>query len=177
VWFSNEKKGDERGGDRGRGDRGGDRGGDRRDSRNDRGGDRGGDSRGGGGNTVYVGNLSYGSSESDIRDFFTDCGSVKAVRLAKEPGGKFKGFCHVEFEDNEGANNATKKNGDDLGGRPLKVDMSRPSSGGGGGRGGGRGGFGGGRGRGRGDFRGGRGGGFRGGRGFRGGNRYNDDDD
>jgi len=120
--------------------------------------------------------LSYNSSESDIRNFFSDCGGVKAVRLAKEPSGKFKGFCHVEFDDNDAASSAVKKNGDDLDGRPLKIDMSRPS--GGGDR---RGGFGGGRGRGRGDFRGGRGrGGYGGGRGrggYGGGNRYNDDDD
>jgi len=175
VWFSNEKK--EEGG------RGGDsRGGDRNDSRGgDRGGDRGG-SRGGDqekGNTIYVGNLSYNSSESDLKDFFGDCGNIKQVRLAKDPGGKFKGFGHVEFEDDDGAGNALKKNGDDLDGRPIKVDMSRPSRGGGGGGSfGGRGG----RGGGRGDFRGGRGfrGGDRGGRGRGGygrGRSFNDDDD
>jgi RNA recognition motif-containing protein len=64
-----------------------------------------------------------------------------------------RGFAHVEFETAEGVANAIKKAGENVGGRPLRIDKS---GGGGGGDRGGRGGF-------RGGDRGGRGGGGRGG--------------
>ena len=101
--------------------------------------------------------------------------------------GRPKGFAHVEFDEPQAANNALSLNGNQLDGRPLRLDISSSKKGGssggnrggfgggrGGGFGGGRGGFGGGRGGfggGRGGDRGGRGGfGGRGGRGgFRGG--------
>ena len=121
VSYSNDKKPD-RGGDRDRGsDRGGSRGG------NDRGGDRGG-SRGGNdsGNTVFMGNLSFKTSEDSIRKFFRDCGKIADIRIAKNPDGKMKGFCHVEFADTEAANSAVQKNGQDLDERQVKIDMSRP---------------------------------------------------
>jgi len=164
---------------------------------------RGGDSRGGfqqerrpqqsnseGGNTIFMGNLSFKTSEDSIRSFLEDCGEVVDVRIAKNPDGKMKGFCHVEFADNEAASKAVQKNGQDLDDRQIRVDLSRPSEkkSFGGGRGGGygdrdRGGYRGGRGGDRGGrSRGGRGG-FGGGRGGRGGGRggynrnYNNDDD
>jgi len=94
---------------------------------------------------------------------------VADIRIAKQPDGKSKGFCHVDFESRDALENALKKQGDELDGRVVKIDESKSrgsgGSGGSGGRGGGRdgGGYRGGRGGGRGGFRGGRGGGRDGG--------------
>ncbi len=88
--------------------------------------------------------------------------------------GRCKGFCHIEFDAPESAKKAIQLNGQELDGRPVKLDLSEPKRNGGGGRGGGDRGF-----RGGGGFRGGDrgfgGGGFRGGdRGFGGGFRGGD---
>jgi nucleolin len=126
------------------------------------GGDRGGfQSRGGssGGDkfTAFVGNLPFKINDTHLRKFFKNCGNILEVRIATDRDtGKMKGFGHVDFETNEGLQKAMELNGQEMEGRPLKVDASTAKSGGGSG---GRGGFGGGRGGGRGGFGGGRGGG------------------
>jgi len=119
--------------------------------------------------TIFVGNLSFNADEDTVKEFFSSCGNVVGVRLAKSPEGELKGYCHVEFDAPEAVQSAMALNGSDLGGRNIRIDASKPSgSGGAGGRGGFRGGD-------RGGFRGGRGGG-RGG--FGGGfNRGGDDGD
>jgi len=162
--WANEKK--ERSGDDRRGgndryqrrDDGDDRrGGDRDRSRNQRSDD------GGEKFTAFLGNLGYKTSERTIREFFKDCGSVLDIRIAKQPDGKSKGFCHVDFESKDALENALKKQGDELDGRTVKIDESKSRGSGSGGRGGRDGGYRGGRGGGRGGFRGGRGGGRDGG--------------
>jgi len=101
----------------------------------------------GGCNTVFVGNISFESTEDTIANFFSKCGTVAQVRLARGPDGGVKGFAHVEFESNEGADKAVTMAGQKLDGRPLRVDYAqakgegRPRRGGFGDRGG----FGGGR--------------------------------
>lgn len=137
--------------------------------------------------SVFVGNLSYTTTEEDIRKFFSDCGSIKAIRLATDRDGSSKGFAHIDFDDEKDAENAVKKSGKTLDERNLRVDYANTSRSGprgdfrGGNRGGQqRGGF---RGGSRGGSRGGRGGfsgsrgGFSGGRGgfSRGGNREGGD--
>jgi len=109
--------------------------------------------------TAFLGNLGYKTTERTIREFFKDCGHVVDVRIAKQPDGKSKGFCHVDFDSRDALDKAlSSKQGTDLDGRSIKLDESKRREGGDrGGRGGG--GFRGGRG-GRGG-----GGGFRGGRG------------
>jgi nucleolin len=89
-----------------------------------KGNDRGGDQESS--NTVFMGNLSFNTTEDSIRKFFKDCGKVVHVRIAKTPEGKMKGFCHVEFEDNGSAGDACSKNGLELDGRQVRIDMSRP---------------------------------------------------
>ena len=113
-------------------------------------------------NTVFVGNISFNTSEDSVRDFFSKVGNITSVRIAMGEDGRARGFCHVEFESPAVAKNALSLSGQDLDGRAVRLDLS-------GGRkpgfGGGRGGFGGDRG-----GRGGRGG-FGGGRGGFGGDR------
>jgi len=106
--------------------------------------------------TAFVGNLGFKTNEGSVRKFFSDCGNVVDVRIAKNEEGRSKGFCHVDFESADAVQSAMKKAGQELDGREIRVDASTPRQGGGnrGGRGGGfgggrgRGGFGGGRGRG-----------------------------
>ena len=79
----------------------------------------------GGCNTVFVGNISFESTEDTIANFFSKCGAVAQVRLARGPDGGVKGFAHVEFESNEGADKAVTMAGQKLDGRPLRVDYAQ----------------------------------------------------
>ena len=122
-------------------------------------------------NKLFVGNLSYETTENDLQDAFAAHGSVLEVSIPQDRmTNKPRGFGFVTMATKEEASAAvTALNGVDLHGRALTVNEARPReerSGGGGGGGGGRGGYGGGN-------RGGGGGGG-GGRGYGGGggNRY-----
>ena len=114
---------------------------------------------------LYVGNLSFKTTEDELRSAFGQFGSVTDVYVAMDKmTGRPRGFAFVTMgTDDEAKNAAEKMNGTDLGGRQLTVNEARPKEerpgggfgGGGGGGGGGRG-FGGGGGGGRGGFGGGR---------------------
>jgi RNA recognition motif-containing protein len=113
------------------------------------------------GKRLYVGNLSYSTTEADLRDAFVATGhEVAEVKLVLDRDtGRPRGFAFVEMSTDAGATNAIETlNGKDLQGRSIAVSEARERTGGGGGGGGGRGGFGGGGG-GRGGFGGGGGGG------------------
>jgi nucleolin len=112
-----------------------------------KGGNNAGSARKGGSGSefgIFVGNISYKCTDNDLKKFFKDCGKVVDVRIAKKPDGKLKGFAHIDFENKEAVDKAVEKNGEELQGRPLKIDRSK----GGAGNGGNKGGFGG-RGKGR----------------------------
>jgi RNA recognition motif-containing protein len=114
---------------------------------------------------LYVGNLSFKTTEDELRNAFGQFGSVTDVYVAMDKmTGRPRGFAFVTMGTAEEAKSAAEKmNGTDLGGRQLTVNEARPKEdrpsggfggggrgfgGGGGGGGGGRGGFGGGRDRG-----------------------------
>lgn len=122
------------------------------------------------GKKLYVGNLSYDVSSSDLEKLFSAHGTVRSAEVISDRmTNRSKGFGFVEMSTDEEAQAAIAAlNGQQNSGRALTVNEARPReerSGGGGGRGGFGGGGGGGRGRG--GFGGGGGGG--GGRGDRGG--------
>ncbi len=106
------------------------------------------------GSKLFVGNLNFKTTADEIRDLFSQAGSIREVFLPMDRmTGRPRGFAFVDFESAEDAAKATERfNGVDLGGRALRVNeaeeqKSRPAGGGGGGRpfgGGGGGGFGGG---------------------------------
>ncbi|MBD3404277.1 RNA-binding protein [candidate division GN15 bacterium] len=104
---------------------------------------------------IYVGNLSYNSTEDDVRRAFEAFGTVTRVNLINDRmTGKPRGFGFVEMEnDDEGRAALEGLHGTQLDGRTLTVNEARPRPDRGGGGGGGR--------------RGGGGGGYRGGGGGR----------
>ncbi|QYK48703.1 MAG: RNA-binding protein [Phycisphaeraceae bacterium] len=116
---------------------------------------------------LYVGNLSFNTSEQRLREIFEAHGEVLSASLVMDrETGRPRGFGFVEMKDDGEARNAIEAlNGQNIDGRDLTVNEARPREdrGGGGGRGfggggGGRG-FGGGGGGGRGGYGGGGGGG------------------
>lgn len=106
------------------------------------------------GKKLYVGNLSYTVTESDLSQLFEPYGGVESVQIIMDRDtGRSKGFGFVEMKSDQDAQAAIAAlNGQDMGGRALTVNEARPKTeggrGGGGGRGFGGGGGGGGRGRG-----------------------------
>ncbi len=97
---------------------------------------------------LYVGNLAWGVTDDDLQNMFAEYGSVaSAVVITDRETGRSRGFGFVELED--GAEQAIEAlNGQDMQGRPLRVNeaQSKDRGGrGGGGGGGNRGGGGGGR--------------------------------
>src|SRR5258707_4469175 len=102
---------------------------------------------------IFVGNLSFGTTEQEIRSLFEAHGTVERVSIVTDrETGQPRGFGFVEMtNDAEGDRAIAAENGREVGGRTINVNEARPKSegGGGGGRGrGGSGGGGGGRGRG-----------------------------
>jgi len=77
---------------------------------------------------LYVGNLSYSTTESNLADLFGQVGTVAAVTLVTDRmTGRSKGFACVEMADEAAAQEAIKQlDGKDLDGRALKVAEARP---------------------------------------------------
>ncbi|MBA3763351.1 MAG: RNA-binding protein [Chthoniobacterales bacterium] len=114
------------------------------------------------GTKLYVGNLSFNTTETDLQDLFAGAGPVQEVTLMQDKfTGKSRGFAFVTMTSDADAQKAISEfNGKTVEGRPLTVNEARPRearppgggggyggggrSGGGGGYGGGGGGYGGG---------------------------------
>jgi len=87
---------------------------------------------------LYVGNLSYNTTEDELRDIFAAYGQPDSVKVITDRDtGRSKGFGFVEFANDQEARAAISGlNGKDLGGRALTVNEARPREEGGGSRGG-----------------------------------------
>jgi RNA recognition motif-containing protein len=77
---------------------------------------------------LYVGNLSFETTENDLQDLFEQHGAVNEVRLMMDRiTGKSRGFAFVTMNDGGQANAAMGAlNGYELNGRALKVNEARP---------------------------------------------------
>ena len=96
---------------------------------------------------LYVGNLPYTADDSTLRGLFEAFGEVHSARVVSDrDSGQSKGFGFVEMNDSDAQRAMSALNGQDQGGRTLRVNEARPQEPrtGGGGGGGGRGGYGGG---------------------------------
>src|SRR2546421_12073088 len=78
--------------------------------------------------TLYVGNLSFETTENDLQDLFEQHGTVNEVHLMMDKlTGKSRGFAFVTMNDDTQANAAKSAlNGSELNGRPLTVNEARP---------------------------------------------------
>lgn len=93
---------------------------------------------------IYVGNLSYSTTEDDLRALFEEYGEVTSVAIIKDKfSGQSKGFAFVEMAKDQEANTAMQAlNESQMQGRKLMINEARPRteggprSGGGGSRGG-----------------------------------------
>jgi RNA recognition motif-containing protein len=106
------------------------------------------------GKKLYVGNLSYDTTDSALQEMFAPHGTVQSAQVIMDRDtGRSKGFGFVEMSSDQEAQNAIKAlNNQEVGGRSLTVNEAKPredrggrsgSSGGRGGSGGGRGNYGG----------------------------------
>jgi RNA recognition motif-containing protein len=77
---------------------------------------------------IYVGNLSYGIKENDLKEIFEEYGETSSVRIIKDKmTGKSKGFAFVEMDnDNEAKEAISNLNEAELQGRKMVVNEARP---------------------------------------------------
>ena len=77
---------------------------------------------------LYVGNLSYDTTEDEIRNLFAQAGTVNEVALIKDRDtGTSKGFAFVTMSTQDEAKKAIEQfNGKSLGNRDLTVNAARP---------------------------------------------------
>jgi len=77
---------------------------------------------------LYVGNLSYDTTEDTLRTLFAEFGEIESVNLMTDRySGRSRGFAFVEMSTEEAAQTAkTSLNGKSVDGRELKVDNAKP---------------------------------------------------
>jgi RNA recognition motif-containing protein len=77
---------------------------------------------------IYVGNLSYSTTEDELRELFAQAGTVASTALIKDrDSGQSKGFAFIEMTNQAEAEKAIQMfNGKSLGDRELKVNLARP---------------------------------------------------
>ena len=79
---------------------------------------------------IYVGNISYNTSESQLEELFASYGEVASVKLIEDQfTGRSKGFAFIEMETEESAVAAINElNGKEIDGRTIKVNeaISKP---------------------------------------------------
>lgn len=79
-------------------------------------------------NKLYVGNLPYSTTEDELRNLFSQAGTVATVEIIKDrETGSSKGFAFIEMANQVDAEKAiTQFNGYSLGNRQMKVNLARP---------------------------------------------------
>lgn len=77
---------------------------------------------------IYVGNMSFDTTEDQLKEAFAAIGQVDSVSLITDRySGRSKGFAFVEMSNDEEAKTAIKElDGKEIGGRTLKVSEARP---------------------------------------------------
>jgi RNA recognition motif-containing protein len=77
---------------------------------------------------IYIGNLSFQTTEDELKEIFEGYGTVTSVAIIKDKySGRSRGFGFVEMEsDQEGQAAIDALNGTELGDREIKVNVARP---------------------------------------------------
>jgi RNA recognition motif-containing protein len=79
--------------------------------------------------TIYVGNLPFSASEDQIRQLFEQYGKVQSVKLITDrETGRPRGFGFVEMDGSEADNAISALNGQQFGGRSLRINEARERS-------------------------------------------------
>ena len=89
------------------------------------------------GNKLYVGNLPFSITEGELRDLFEPHGTIESINVIMDRDtGRPRGFAFVEFGDASSAEKAQRAlDGQEVGGRALRVNEANERSRGGGGGG------------------------------------------
>ncbi len=79
---------------------------------------------------IYVGNLSYGVSDDNLREVFEAYGDVSSAKVITDKySGRSKGFGFVEMDDDSQAQAAIDQlDGAEIDGRPVRVNEARPKN-------------------------------------------------
>lgn len=86
---------------------------------------------------IYVGNLPYNTSDDELREFFSQYGSIDDIKLISDfQTGRSKGFGFITFSSDDEGKNALNANDTEFQGRKLRVNTAKENTrrGGGGGR-------------------------------------------
>ena len=76
---------------------------------------------------IFVGNLSFQTSENDLNDLFAQFGEVESVSIITDRDtGRSKGFAFVAMDDDSAEKAISQLNGKELNGRALTVNEARP---------------------------------------------------
>lgn len=77
---------------------------------------------------LYVANINFDATENDVRDLFSEYGSISSCKLVTDrENGRSRGFAFVEFEDRDDAKTAIDAlNGSEFMGRKLVVSQAKP---------------------------------------------------
>lgn len=77
---------------------------------------------------IYVGNMSYGTTENDLKELFGQFGDVDSVKIITDrETGRAKGFGFIAMNDDSAANTAIEElNGKDFDGRTLRINEAKP---------------------------------------------------
>jgi RNA recognition motif-containing protein len=80
---------------------------------------------------IYIGNLSFNTSEADIRSLFEQYGTIHTIDLITDrDSGRFRGFGFVEMDEEQANIAISELDGKELGGRNLRVNEAREKPGG-----------------------------------------------
>lgn len=77
---------------------------------------------------LYVGNLSYSTTDGDLTSLFSQFGSVQSAQVITDrDSGRSKGFAFVEMDSSESCSKAVDElDGQDFDGRTIRVNIARP---------------------------------------------------
>ena len=80
-------------------------------------------------NKIYMGNLPFSYKEQELEEVFAKYGNIKDIFLVRDRNTKrLKGFGFIEFDTAEAAQAALEMDGQELGGRQIKVAMAKEKS-------------------------------------------------
>jgi len=75
---------------------------------------------------IYVGNLSYNTTEDELRNFFAEFGNIEDIKLISDfETGRSKGFGFITFASDQEGESALAANGQELDGRKLNVNTAQ----------------------------------------------------